>query len=80
MPSCKCVLASMTGGGLKLKTVCRHLMQAFMFLDTRKLSASPSSAMYHESWLDDILWTTRCGNVGYNLSESSSEVCKDLVI
>ena len=54
-PSWRWVRASTLGGGLKLKTVCKHWMHNRMFggVETRKCSAKPSRARYQASW-DDV--------------------------
>ena len=67
LPSCKWVRASTRGGGLKLKTACKHCMQDFMFggLDVRKFSAKPSNERYQASCDDAILtflWCSGCMN------------------
>lgn len=53
-PNCKCVLASTRGGGLKLKTACKHCIHNLMSggLEVRKFSASPKSDKYQASWDD----------------------------
>lgn len=53
-PNCKCVRASTRGGGLKLKTACKHCIHNLMFggLEVRKFSASPKSDKYQASWDD----------------------------
>ena len=42
---------SMTGGGLKLKILCRQCIHSFKFggFDVRKLSDSPKREIYHSS-------------------------------
>lgn len=58
-PSCKCVLASTRGGGLKLKTACKHWIHNLMLggLDVRKFSARPSNERYHASCDEAISYT-----------------------
>lgn len=57
MPSCRCVLASTLGGGLKWKTACKHCMHDLMFggFEVRKVSAKPRSERYQASCDDAIL-------------------------
>lgn len=56
-PNCRCVLASTLGGGLKLKTACKHCIHNFMFggLDVLKFSAKPNKDKYQASCDDAIL-------------------------
>lgn len=56
-PSWRCVRASTLGGGLKLKTACKHCIHNFMLggLDVLKFSAKPSNDRYQASCEDAIL-------------------------
>jgi len=56
-PSWRCVRASTLGGGLKLKTACKHCIHNFMLggLDVLKFSAKPNNDRYQASCEDAIL-------------------------
>ena len=57
VPSCRWVLVSMRGGGLKVNTVCKQWMQSFILggFDVRKFSANPNSDRYHGSAASDAI-------------------------
>jgi hypothetical protein len=74
-PNCRCVLASTLGGGLKLKTACKHCIHNFMFggLDVLKFSAKPNKDRYQAS-CDDAILTFQF----YFMSRGSSSVVEFL--
>ena len=57
VPSWRCVLVSMRGGGLKVNTVCKQWIHNLMFggFDVLKFSASPNNDKYHGSTVPDAI-------------------------